>query len=499
MIHKIGLFFVKMVFTFTAISYFFYSNSGYASFSLNATPRTNPPQVGANVLELKISDDKGNSIEKAEVKVSVVMAAMGSMPKMQAIGQIKEQGKGLYLVNYELSMGGSWDVEITIFKGSEKQFFRYGVTTDVNGLQDKNSSNKSAKSTKKTGSISTESTENENILPLGVERIQKIGVRFVSVQNLPLTRTLRTFGVVESDSTKKTEVALRFSGYVEKQFKGRLGDTVRAGEALFTVYSPELMSAQSEYLLSKSNTTSSESLNTSNIQRLRNLGLSEKEIFEIEKSDKPKRNITIYSPQKGTLLEINVREGSGIVANQPLYVIGDLSKSFIVARVFQQDISNIHIGQPLEIRLTGEEALKYKGTVSLIYPSVNEGAGTANVRVVPTQFVRELRPGQYVDLYFLIDFGMRLVVPQTAILWSGTHKYVFKQRQNGELEPLEVTTGKSNSDMIEITSGLSAGEVVAASGTFLLSSEAQLRSALPKWKIVPATENSKRDDQGVVQ
>ena len=177
-----------------------------------------------------------------------------------------------------------------------------------------------------------------------------------------------------------------------------------------------------------------------------------------------------------------MRVGSGIGPNQVLYVIGDLSKNYIVARVFQQDVSNIRAGQAAEIQLTGDDNSKYAGLVSLIYPSVNEGSGTVNVRVVPTRFVRQLSPGVYVELRFSVDFGKRMSIPQSALLHSGQHQYVFVDRKNGVLEPMEVSTGRSTSDVVEITSGLTEGDTVAASGTFLLSSEAQLRSALPKWK-----------------
>ena len=470
---------VSFLFCMALCSVLLISTSGFAAFTMAVVPRTNPPEAGSNVLEVKILDDHGVPVEKAEVSATIVMQAMGTMPKMQSSGQTKEQGKGVYLINYELGMGGTWEVEITVAKGTEKQSFLYGVTTDVPGIQDKKRTQ--GGEAQKT-SDSQKKSESQNTLSLGVDRIQKIGVRFAQVKTVPLTRIIRTFGVVEPDNTKRSEVVLRFPGYVEKQFKGRLGDQVKAGDPLFTVYSPELVAAQSEFLLLKAEVRSEGRLESSSNDRLRNLGLSAAEIVAIVKSGKPKREITIYAPQKGTLLEINVREGSGVLPNQVLYVIGDLSKNDIVARVFQQDIANIRLGQSVEIQLTGDEDLKYAGHVSLIYPSVNEGSGTLNVRVVPNQFVRQLRPGVYVDLRFPVEFGARLAIPQSALLHSGAHKFVFVDRKEGILEPVEVSTGKSTADFVEITSGLKEGDNIAASGTFLLSSEAQLRSALPKWK-----------------
>ncbi|MEY4066536.1 MAG: hypothetical protein RIR26_2744 [Pseudomonadota bacterium] len=444
----------------------------FAAFNLEMTLQPNPPQAGQNVFEVKVTDESGKPIEAAKLTPIISMPAMGTMPHMEARGRPKDQGNGNYLVDYELSMEGSWDVAITVEKGNNKETFYYSLTTGIAGLQDKN-----AKDAKSEGG-----TQASSGLRLGADRIQKIGVRFSEAKMLPMNKTVRAFGVVESDNTRRAEVVLRFQGYVEKQFKGRVGDHVKAGTPLFTVYSPELVAAQSEYLIAKRTTQGSSQLEASASDRLRNLGLSNADITAIEKSGVPKREITISAPQSGTLLEINAREGSGVEANQVLYVIGDLSKNFIVARVFQQDVANLRVGQPVEIQLTGDEQSVHPGQVTLLYPSVNEGAGTVNVRVSPNQFVRQLRPGVYADVRFPIELGTWLAIPQSALLHSGMHKYVFVDRGGGVLEPVEISIGKSTPEMVEVTSGLKAGDRVVSSGTFLLSSEAQLRSALPKWK-----------------
>lgn len=453
--------------------------SAFAIYKIDLTPKPNPPEAGDNTLQIKVMDEKGKPIEGAKVGLTIFMPAMGTMPRMEEKATVSEKSKGLYVAEYGLSMGGTWDLTLTIKKADKQEVYNYSLTTGISGLNSKNA-------TKTTGAETS-----TNLLPIGPERLQKIGVKFVEAKVMAMEKTLRAVGVVEPDNTKKAEISLRFSGYVEKQFKGRIGDLVKAGAPLFSVYSPELVTAQSEFLLVHGENSESEVLHSAAKERLKNLGLSEKEILRVANAGKPQREISITAPQSGTILEVNVREGSSFNQGQLLYTIGDLSKNYLVARVFQRDLNNLHVGMPVEIVVPDAEQESYPGKIDLIYPSVSEGEGTANVRITATQYVSALKPGIYADLRFPVDFGNRLVVPAKAILYSGLHKYVFIDRGNGVLEPKEVTTGKTSHDLVEIKSGVKEGERVVASGAFLISSEAQLRSALPKW------ENTKQ--QGSVE
>jgi Cu(I)/Ag(I) efflux system membrane fusion protein len=257
---------------------------------------------------------------------------------------------------------------------------------------------------------------------------------------------------------------------------------VKAGDPLFSVYSPDLVTAQSEFLLAEKLSAGGQSLHKAASEKLKNLGLSEGDIAQIRKDQQPRRDIVVRSPIKGTILDILVREGASVAGGQVLYIIGDLSKSYIVARVFQQEVGQVKVGQKALIGIPGAAAGSIQGTVDLIYPQIEQGAGTANVRVEVNEVVSGLKPGVYVDVSIPVDLGSLLTVPVGAILYSGRHRYVFVDHGEGRLEPREVWVGKSADGRVQIVDGLKEGEHVAASGTFLLGSEAQLRSALPKWK-----------------
>lgn len=445
--------------------------TAFGAIDAKLTPIPDPPETGKN--ELKISlQENGKPVSDSKIDILFFMSTMGTMPRMESTADIVAKGDGNYVATYQLFMGGTWEVAVNIEKAGAKQTLRYSLTTGIPGFHDKSagSSGQGDKSAPGSGQ-----------LDIGVQRLQRLGVRFAEAKVQPLQKILRTVGVVEADNTTRSEVTLRFPGYVQKQLSGRVGDMVKKGQPLITIYSPELVTAQNEFLLSH-DLGGGGNIHESVSERLKNIGFSQKDFEEIRGTKKAKREIVITAPISGTILEVNTREGSSVNPGDVLYVIGDLSKTFIVARVFQQDLTEIKIGGSVQIFSPESEEESYQGRVTLLYPNLTEGAGTGNVRVVPDKFIRNLRPGLYLDLRFPIPFGEKLVVPSESILFSGMHRYVFVDKGDGVLDPREVQTGKRTDGLTEIRSGLKAGERVAASGTFLLSSEAQLRSALPKWK-----------------
>lgn len=429
-------------------------------------------EVGANALDLVFPGAAGETLSLKDLLVTIYMPAMGSMPRMEAQPTIKSDGKGKFRVEFELSMAGTWEIEIRTSKDPAGNAYFYSLTTGIPGVNDKNNPQATA---------TTPPSHGAPTLDIGPARLQKVGVTFASAKIQTLTKTVRAVGLVESDNTKKSEVTLRFSGYVEKQYKGQIGDFVEAGTPLFTVYSPEIVAAQGEFLLHHGDAGSA-NLNLATRERLRNLGLSERDLTRIQKSGKTQRTVTITAPQAGTLLEVNVREGSSFAQGQLLYTIGDLSKTYIVARVFQRDLGDLKIGQGVEIETPEREDSSGSGSIDLIYPNITEGEGTANVRVRVPEKSATLKPGTYAVLYFPVDYGQKLTIPSEAVLYSGKHQYVFVDLGSGRLEPREIKIGRSSDTLVEVKSGLTEGERVLASGAFLISSEAQLRSALPKWK-----------------
>ena len=450
-----------------------------AAMTVELTPKPDPAESGDNRLMIKVVDDAGTPVDGANVTAIVFMPAMGTMPRMEQKTNTQPKGGGVYESAYDLPMRGTWEITVTVAIAEVKNVSHFSITTGIPGVTAKDSGRPS-------GGPGT--ADASNVMDLGPDRLQKIGVRFAEAKVMPMHREIEAIGVIEQDQTHREEVTLRFSGYVVKQLRGRIGDYVTAGEPLFSVYSPDLVTAQGELLLADKLAMDGHSLHQAAGEKLKNLGLSARDIAQIRRDGKPMRDVLIRATVAGTILDITAREGAAVNAGQVVYVIGDLSKSFIVARIFQQDVGDLKVGQTASITIPGSGDKQIQGHIDLIYPQVEQGAGTANVRVVVSEYIAGLRPGAYVDVAFAVDLGALLSISAESVLYSGRHRYVFVDRGGGVLEPREVTVGKAAAGMVEIRAGLAAGERIAASGTFLLGSEAQLRSALPKWKDSGATK-----------
>ncbi len=442
--------------------------SAQSDFVVAVTALTNPPTEGDNRFQIEITS-QGKPLDPANVSLQASMPAMGTMPRMEEHAEVGKAAPGKFHAAVRLTMAGSWELDVKAGPPGGERSFRYAVTTGIPGVQDKNSAG-----------------GNGAALSLGPERLQRLGVRFAEVKTRPMRREVRAVAVAESDKTHREEFTLRYSGYVVKQYRGRVGEQVKAGDPLFSVYSPDLVTAQSEFLESQKIDQGKHSLHLSAAERLKNLGLSQADVQRIRTTGQVMKDLVVHAKASGTILEINAREGAAVEQGQVLYVIGDLTKSYLVARVFQQDLKDLKVGQKAEVRLPDEGEKPYEAEIDLVYPEVQGGTGTGNVRLTLKEAVPGLRPGVYADVRIPIDLGERLTLPTEAVLYSGLHRYVFVDKGEGQLSPVEIVAGKRDGEWTEILSGVRAGDRVASSGTFLLGSEAQLRSALPKWTTEPA-------------
>ncbi len=445
------------------------SNLGLAADLPRLEPIPEAPDVGDNKVLIHLPSEANKSINDKDLQLLFSMPAMGSMPYMEMTADIEKTSPGEFKASYEIPMGGTWEATLTVKDGENEKKYRYSLTTGIPGV------------TNKTQNLSAEVSGETPLLDIGPERLQLIGVRFATVQMKNLEKMIRAVGLVEQDETHREEIVARVGGYIVKQFRGRVGDHVQKGDPLFSLYSPDLVTAQSEYLLARKFMATKHAIaDQPAAERLKNLGLSLGDIERIKKSGQPTRDIVFRAPNSGTILKINAREGAATDAGQIIYVIGDLTKTYIVARVFQQDVGDLAAGQRVEI-LTPQSGESYAGQIDLIYPQLQPGAGTVNVRVEVKEYA-PFRPGSYVDLRFTVSLGNQLAIPIEAVLYSGLHQYVFIDHGAGNLEAREITTARQANSFVVVKHGIELGERVAASGTFLLSSEAQLRSALPKWR-----------------
>lgn len=437
---------------------------------IDARVKGKVPDSGDMEVTITVRGDDGKPLDGAKVSLLASMPPMGTMPYMEAVGDVTPAGKGSYDGVVELTMGGTWDITITVeARGGKKQVGRYSVTTGIPGLVDKAGGAKAAAG-----------GGDDTAVSVSPARIQRMGVRFATAKSVPLNQTFRAVAEVQADESLRADAILRAGGYVEKLYGLKNGDKVTKGQILARIDSPELAAAQEEYLLALNMSGSFHANEELASQRLRTLGMSGPEIQQLRRSRKVSRIVELRAPMAGTVLDSTAREGMQVGAGQVLFVIGNLDKTFLVAKVFQQDALNVIPKAPVQFRVLGRPKL-LRGHVDLVYPSVSGGDGTVSVRVVPDEGSAALRPGVFAEVLFSVNHGDRLAVPSEAILYSGEHRYVFRKRGEGLLEPVEVETGLAADGMTEIAGGLKPGDEVAASGTFLLGSEANLRSALPKW------------------
>ena len=331
-------------------------------------------------------------------------------------------------------------------------------------------------------------------MPMGTIRVspekqQLIGVKFGEVTPSAGVHTFRSVGKITMDETRFTKIQTRLDGWIEKVFVDFTGKFVEKGQPLLTMYSPEMLASQREYLLAirsreimkgsplAESQQQSDSLVAASRKRLELFSLSESQILEIAKTQQPLTNITIYSPISGYIMMRNAFPKQRITAETELYTVVDLSKVWIMADVFENEAPMIRIGMPAIASLSYGGGRKIKGTVSYIQPQVDAMTRTLKVRIEADNPNMTLKPDMFVDVEFSVSMPARMTVAAEAVLDTGLKKTVFVDRGNGYLEPRQVETGERIGDRIEIVKGLKPGERIVTSGNFLIDSESQLKSS----------------------
>jgi membrane fusion protein, copper/silver efflux system len=302
----------------------------------------------------------------------------------------------------------------------------------------------------------------------------------------PLRRVIRTVGTIDYNETTLADVTTKFNGWIEKLYVNATGDLVMKGDPLFEIYSPELYSAEVEYLLATdpANKTGAggESLKASALTKLKFFDISDSQIAELDKTRQPRKTLRILAPQDGFVVEKNVVEGQMVEAGKRIYRLADLGIVWVLAQVYEQDLPYIRLGQEATVTVSYLPDREFRGRVTYIYPNVDEKTRTAKVRMEfhnPGYF---LKPGMFVSARITSELNPSvLLIPDSAILRSGEKNTVFVALPGGKFEPRAVVLGPAaEHDMYQAASGLDAGERVVTSGEFMLDSESQLREAIQK-------------------
>ena len=332
-------------------------------------------------------------------------------------------------------------------------------------------------------------------LPVGTVKIsaqkqQLIGVRTATVQREELVRTLRTVGQVTADERTLVRIHLKVSGWIENVYADYVGQLLKKGQPLFTIYSPDLVATQEEYLIAKRGETAlgnsqfsevaqgSKSLLNSARARLKLWDISDEQIKKLDESRQMSRTMTYYSPTDGFILERKAYPQTAITPDTDLYTIADLSNIWINAEVYEFEVPYIRVGQTAQAQLSYYPGKTYTGKVTYIYPTVDPVARTVKVRLELPNPKYELKPQMFANVEFKIDYGKQILLPQEALLDSGQKQYVFLAHGDGMFEPRQVETGAKLDGKVLITSGLKPGDTVVLSGNFLIDSESRLKSAM---------------------
>jgi membrane fusion protein, copper/silver efflux system len=322
------------------------------------------------------------------------------------------------------------------------------------------------------------------------ERQQLVGIRTASAEIRPMVKKIRTVGIVTYDETRVAQVFSKVEGWIEKLVVNYTGKLVHKGQPLFTLYSPDLVATQEEYLLAlrakqtlgsssiKEISAGSDSLLESAHRRLSLWDISEEQIGDLEKTGKPKRTLTFYSPISGFVLKKDALQGMRIMPDKELYTIADLSTVWVNADIYELELAQIQLGQRASITLSYFPGRVFSGKVAWIAPVLDEKTRTVKVRLEFSNPDFTLKPEMYTNVEITIDAGRKLAVPDEAVLDSGVRKVVFLDKGDGRFAPAEVKIGNKFDGYYEVLAGLSPGERILASASFLLDSESRLKEAM---------------------
>jgi RND family efflux transporter MFP subunit len=315
--------------------------------------------------------------------------------------------------------------------------------------------------------------------------IQTMGLRTAVLTNGPLRRTIRTVGTIEYNETALADVTTKFKGWVEKLYVDASGQRVHRNDPLFEVYSPELVSAQREYLLALeqgTNAPEGAALRTSALTKLRYFDISDEQIADLERARQARKTLRILAPIDGFVTEKRVVQGQMVEPGMRLYRLADLGLVWVEAQIYEQDLAYLRLGQEATVTLGYLPDREFRGRVTYIYPNVDEKTRTATVRMEFHNPGFFLKPGMFATVQVAAELEpSALLVPDMAVLRSGENNTVFVAREGGRFEPRAVVLGaQAENDMYQVLSGLRPGERIVTSGQFMLDSESQLREAIQK-------------------
>jgi Cu(I)/Ag(I) efflux system membrane fusion protein len=324
---------------------------------------------------------------------------------------------------------------------------------------------------------------------------------------MTLNREINAVGIVQYDQARQAKVTAWVAGRIDRLHVNTVGSYVSRGRPVAEVYSPDLVSAQQEYLLALKSrdqfknspiqaiSQGGEGLVASARQRLKLMGVKDEQIAALVKSGEPNIRLPIYTPLSGIVIEKIVQVGQYVNVGDTLFNIADLSTVWVEVEVYENEFPNIRIGQMVDLLSQSYPGKTFRGRVAFIYPFLDPKTRTVKVRLeIPNPGLR-LKPDMFVNAKVKVSLGSSIVVPVSAVMDTGQRQVVWVEMKPGMFEPRDVKVGVRSGDNVQILSGLNAGEKVASSGGYLIDSEAQLKGSGGGHEGMPGMKMGEKDGQ----
>src|ERR1700682_997412 len=352
--------------------------------------------------------------------------------------------------------------------------------------------NSSAQDSMATSMATPAASTEAPVVPVQIspERLQSIGVKTGRVESKVVEDEVHVTGNVAINETRLSTVQVRYSGYIQKVFADATYQYLRKGQPLFTIYSTDLVATEREYLVAKQNqqrvagspvtgvAEGATSLLEAARERLKQWGVSQREIARLESTGEVQQELEVDSPVFGYITERNALPNLTVQPETRLYSVADLSTVWVLAEVFQIDLGRIKVGERATLTVDSYPGRTFEGRVNFIYPQVDMMTRTAHARLVFSNPGLKLTPGMFVNVVLKVPMGKQLVIPTSGLLQSGTRQIVFVSRGAGYIEPREVQLGARAGDNFIVLKGVKEGEEIVTSANFLIDSESQLQAAL---------------------
>ncbi|MEE9166651.1 MAG: efflux RND transporter periplasmic adaptor subunit [Candidatus Neomarinimicrobiota bacterium] len=487
-------------------------------FTIATALKPDPPLVGKNRLDVHLKDRHGIPIEGAAIRIVTNPESREEVPDTKSMAEIhnavilKENGQGDYRATFELSTEGTLTLvmDVRTVDGRHADF-TFSTVPESAGLTFVQSS--AAETGGAEGDIAyytcsmhpsvrsndpgtcpicamdlvpvTREEAETGMVIVDARRRQLIGVKTGEVKRQDLVQTIRAIGKVTYDEARLTDVSLKFSGWIGEIFADYTGKFVRQGEPLFTIYSPELLTAQNEYLdgykRSRDKGAERNGILKAAHTRLLLWDLTEDQITGLRQAGQASEYVPILSPASGVVVIKHVVRGSRIDAGKMFYRIADLATVWVEADVYEYELPLVRAGQEAIITLSYLPEWREKGRITYVYPYLDPKTRTARFRMEVPNPDGTLKPEMYANVELQIPLGERLTVPEGAVIYAGDTRLVFVDRGEGRLEPVRIKVGVKNKDVFEVLEGLQEGETVVTSANFLIAAESKMKAAVAKW------------------